>query len=113
LAKKAVALAPKQYWPLSTLGTALYRTGDWNGAVEALQKSNRIKESGSSYSFLAMAHWQLGDKEKAGQCFRKAVEWMDKNKPDPLDADEESWRRSRAEAADLLGIKDEPPGKQD
>jgi uncharacterized protein HemY len=111
LAKKAVELAPKRCEPLGTLGVALYRTGDWNGAVDALQKSNQTKEHGSSYIFLAMAHWQLGDKEQAGQCFHKAVKWMEKNKPDP--ADDESWRRDRAEAAALLGIKDEPPGKQD
>jgi uncharacterized protein HemY len=96
---------------LSTLGTALYRTGDWQGAIEALQKSNQIKEHGSTFFFLAMAHWQLGDKEQAGPYFRKGVEWMHKNKLKPKD--EEGLRRERAEAAALLGITDEPTGKKD
>jgi serine/threonine protein kinase/predicted Zn-dependent protease len=111
MARKAVQLAPDRPEPWDTLGAALYRNGEWRAAVEALQKANQILENGNSYIFLAMAHWQLGDREQAGQCFRKAVEWMGKNKPNP--ADEESLRRDRAEAAALLGIKDEPPGKQD
>jgi predicted Zn-dependent protease len=108
MARKAVELEPRRYEPWINLGKALYRGGDWNGAVEALQKSSEIKESGNAPFFLAMAHWQLGDKEKARQYFRKAVEWVDENEPK-----DEDLRRHRAEAAGLLGVKDESPGKQD
>jgi hypothetical protein len=47
-----------------------------------------------------MAHWQLGEKDKAGQCYDMAVEWMDKNNPK-----NEQLARFRAEAEELLGMK--------
>jgi tetratricopeptide (TPR) repeat protein len=108
MAKRAVQFAPDRFEPWSTLGLALYRNGEWQGVIEALQKANQIEENGEHFFFLAMAHWQLGDKEKADQYFHKAVAWMDKN--DPKDED---LRRHRTEAASLLGIKDEPQGKKD
>ena len=51
--------------------------------------------------FLAMAHWQLGEKDKAREWFDKAVKWMDKGKKDDAEL-----KRFRAEAAELLGAKD-------
>jgi serine/threonine protein kinase/Flp pilus assembly protein TadD len=107
LAKKAVELAPYNSAPWSILGVARYRTGEWQGAIEAFEKSNQIAGRRGGF-FLAMAYWQLGNTEKAGQCFYQAVEGMDENKP----KDEDS-RRNRAEAAALLEIKDEPAGKKD
>jgi hypothetical protein len=53
------------------------------------------------FFFLAMAHWQLGEKDEARKYYDKAVAWMDKNKPD-----DEELRRFRAEAAALLGVPD-------
>jgi hypothetical protein len=47
-----------------------------------------------------MAHWQLGDKEKARTRFDQAVQWMEKNQPN-----NEELRRFRAEAAELLNIE--------
>ena len=52
-----------------------------------------------------MAQWQLGEKEKASTWYDQAIAWMDKNNPQ-----NEELRRFRAEAAALLGIKDEPVG---
>jgi tetratricopeptide (TPR) repeat protein len=65
----------------NTLGVARYRAGDWKGAVEALTKSVELRQGGDSFDFffLAMAHWRLGDKEKARQWRDRATEWMDKN----------------------------------
>ncbi len=58
--------------------------------------------------FLAMAHWQRGDQEKARRWYEKAAEWMDKNKPE-----NEELTRFRAEAAELLGVTETPPeGKE-
>jgi hypothetical protein len=45
-----------------------------------------------------MAHWQLGEKDKAGEWYDKAIEWMEKNHPTG-----EQLRRFRAEASQLLG----------
>jgi serine/threonine protein kinase/tetratricopeptide (TPR) repeat protein len=108
LAKKAAQLVPNRFEPWGNLGLALYRNGEWKGAIEALQKSNQIKEHGDQFFLLAMAHWQLGDKEKASQYFHQAVTWMDKN--DPKDED---LRRHRAEAAALLGVKEPPTQGKD
>jgi hypothetical protein len=53
-----------------------------------------------NWFFLAMAHWQLGHKEEARKWYDRAVEWMQKNKPN-----DEALHRFRAEAAMLLGMK--------
>jgi tetratricopeptide (TPR) repeat protein len=102
-AKKAVELAPKQgaYW--NTLGVAHYRGGDWKAAVETLQKSMELRQGGDSFDwfFLAMAHWQLGEKDKAREWYDRAVQWMDKNQPS-----NEELHRFRTEAAELLGLNE-------
>jgi serine/threonine protein kinase/tetratricopeptide (TPR) repeat protein len=103
LAKRAVDLAPKNGTFWNTLGAAQYRAGDWKAAIAALDKSMELRKGGDSFDwfFLAMARWQLGDKEKARTWFDKAVQWMDKNQPK-----NEELSHFRAEAAELLGIKD-------
>ena len=50
--------------------------------------------------FLGMAQWQLGAKDEARVSYLRAVEWMDKNKPQ-----DEELRRFRTEAQELLGFK--------
>ena len=55
--------------------------------------------------FLAMSHWQLGQKDKAREWYDRAAQWMDKNQPT-----DEELRRFRAEAAELLELKEK---KQD
>ena len=103
LAEKAVKLSPKDGTFLSTLGVAQYRAGEWQAAIEALEKSMELREGGdaSDWFFLAMAHWQLGHKDEARKWYDKAVEWMDKNQPK-----NEELLRFRAEAAELLGISE-------
>jgi tetratricopeptide (TPR) repeat protein len=108
LAKKATRLAPDRN-NQNTLGVALYRAGEWKEAVEALEKNTKQgvvvsgREVASDFFFLAMTHWQLGDKEKAREWYQKAIQWMDK---DALR--DEELRRFRAEAEDLLCIKETP-----
>src|SRR5262249_1007892 len=102
LAREAVEEAPHLGGAWNTLGVVLYRAGDWQGCTEALHQSMKLTDSGNSYDFffLAMARWQLGEKDEARQWYDKAVEWMDKNKPG-----DEELARFRAEAAQLLGIE--------
>ena len=108
LAKKAVTRAPQKgnFW--NTLGVASYRAAQWKDAVAALEKSIELRSEGDSFDwfFLAMAHWQLGEGEKASQYFDRAVQWMEKNKPQ--DEEHEQLRRFRAEAATLLGVQQKP-----
>jgi tetratricopeptide (TPR) repeat protein len=128
LARKAVELAPEEraYW--YTLGVAQYRKGEWKAAIEALTKSIVLRNGGDGLSgggittppldltrsmvlrnggdgfnwfFLAMAHWQLGDKPQARSRYDKAVAWMEKYQPK-----DEELIRFRAEAAALMGVNE-------
>jgi len=104
LAKKAVELAPTAATNQNTFGVARFRIGDWRGAIESLTKSEELapgKHVGFNAFFLAMAHWQLGDKTRARFWYEKAVSWMEKNQPQ-----DEELTRFRAEAAALLGVNE-------
>jgi tetratricopeptide (TPR) repeat protein len=103
LAKKAVELEPKNGAYLNTLGVACYRTGDWNGAITALEKSMELGQGGDSsdWFFLAMAHWHLGEKDAARESYDRAVTWMEKHAPR-----NEELIGFRAEAAELLGVNE-------
>jgi serine/threonine protein kinase/tetratricopeptide (TPR) repeat protein len=102
-AKKGVELAPNARFSWNALGFVYYRAGKWDDAVAALEKAMELSQGGDGYDwfFLSMAHWQLGDKEKARKWYDKAAQWMDKNRPG-----DEDLRPFRTEAAELLGIKD-------
>ncbi len=98
---RATELAPEQADCWNTLGVAHYRAGNWQAALDALQKS--IKVSGQADSsdmfFVALAHWQLGEVEEAQRWYNKAVaQLVDDPSPD------EELLRFRAEAQDILGI---------
>jgi serine/threonine protein kinase/Tfp pilus assembly protein PilF len=108
LAGQAVEKAPQAGEYGTTLGVARYRAGDWKAAVAALDKSAGRSQGGSAvdHLFLAMAHRQLGDPDKARQCYDQAVRWMEKNK-EALEKDRprgEELRRFRSEAEEVLGL---------
>ena len=105
LAKKAVELWPHDGRFLNTLGVACYRTATarrpsprWRSRWSS---SGADTESFNTF-FLAMAHWQLGEKEEARDWYDRAVAWMDKNDP------QYELKRFRAEAEALLGLGDLP-----
>ncbi len=82
LALEAVGFAPQRAAFWNTLGIARYRAGDWNEAIEALHRSEKLDDKGNFFSFnaffLAIAHHAAGDSEKANQWLKKAVEWTDR-----------------------------------
>jgi WD40 repeat protein/Tfp pilus assembly protein PilF len=102
LAKNAVAMRREDGTIWKTLGAAHYRAGNWKEAVAALEKSMELRQGGNSYDwfFLAMAHWQLGERKTPRDWYDKAVKWMDQNQPK-----NEELRLFRAEAAGLLKIE--------
>jgi len=110
LATRATELAAENggYW--NTLGTASYRAGDWSGSVAALRRSMTLRGGGGAHDFffLAMAHWQLGNKDEAADWYERAVAWMEANLPD-----DEELRRFRAEAEETLGIAPALPVRED
>src|SRR5262249_47346195 len=104
-ARKAVELAPQQAPTWQGLGMAHYRLGGWKARVEGPEESRALQQNPKAGHpaqgfFLAMARWQLGQKDEARKWFDRAVRWMDQQ--DPRD---EELRRFRAEAVELLGIK--------
>ena len=103
-ARRAVELE-RSRWAWQALGWAHYRTGDWKASIEALKKSCALDDpkggDAAQWFFLAMAHWRLGEKDKGREWYDRAVQWMDKNQPK-----EELLRRFRAEASELLELKD-------
>ncbi len=103
LALKAVELSPKNAFYWQTLGVAQYRVADWGAAIAALEKVKELGSPGDNLEWfpLAMAHWQLGEKEEARKWYDQAVTWMDKNAPK-----NEEFKRFRKEAAELLGVND-------
>jgi tetratricopeptide (TPR) repeat protein len=99
LAKKAVELQPQERIYLIVLGAAQYRAGDWKAAKATLEKSTALGQGGDAFAwfFLAMAHWQLDQKEDARRWCGQAVEWMERNNKHNSDL-----RRFRAEAEELM-----------
>jgi tetratricopeptide (TPR) repeat protein len=102
LAKKCVERQPQNSSYRTTLGVAHYRAGDWKAADEVLTKAARMSERDFGYNwfFLAMAQWQLGDRERARQSYAAAADWMRRYQPWKYEL-----RRFRAEAEALLGIE--------
>jgi serine/threonine protein kinase len=93
--------APGGHW--NTLGVAHYRAGHWKESIEALNHSMTLSKGAAESAdtfFLAMAHWRLGEREKARQLYDRAVQWMNKNAPS-----DDELRHFREEAAELLGAQ--------
>jgi tetratricopeptide (TPR) repeat protein len=100
LAGEAVEFKPREGDYFKTLGVALFRAERWQDAIETLETADRLgggKDFGCNALFLAMAHWQLDNKEQARAWYDRAVEWVEKNP-----SDHEELRRFRTEAAGLM-----------
>ncbi len=102
-AHKAVEQEPdaSEHW--NTLGVAYYRVGQWRRAVDALTKAEQLKPDenfGYNAFFLAMAHWQLGEKEAAREFYERAERWItSSNSPS---ADLREIEQFRIEANELF-----------
>jgi tetratricopeptide (TPR) repeat protein/serine/threonine protein kinase len=110
LARKATELVPmdenveNNVW--NTLGAALYRAGNWKAAIAATEQAMKLRKRGDAFDWLvlAMARWQLGDKEQARKRYQQAVESMEKV-PIKRVRRREELHLLWDEAAALLGIK--------
>jgi serine/threonine protein kinase/tetratricopeptide (TPR) repeat protein len=100
LANQAVEQAPDNgaYW--NTLGLAYYRSGDWNAAHEALEKSRALHGGDSlDYFFLAMTDWRRGEKDQARQWYARGVADLSVDA-----AANEEVREFQAETEAVLGL---------
>ncbi len=74
LASRAVSVSPSWAY-LDTLGVAQYRAGNWLAAIETLEKAIRAEGNKiSNWCFLAMAHGQLGNQDRARRYFDQVLE---------------------------------------
>jgi tetratricopeptide (TPR) repeat protein/serine/threonine protein kinase len=109
LAKKAVALAPKNGECRNTLGVAHYRAGDAKAAVVALLEARKLPLGGGAVAslFLALAYQTLGERAEARRAYDQAVAWIENNRQ-ALEKDRpqaEELRRFCREAETALGLK--------
>jgi serine/threonine protein kinase/uncharacterized protein HemY len=102
LGRQAVALAPRGAECWRTLGFVCYRAGDWQGTVTALRKAMSLRSGGDGWEwfFLAMAYWQLGDREQARAWYERGRRWTQ----DARGKEGSRIGRFQAEAAALLGL---------
>ena len=99
LAQKVVTARPESANYRNTLGVAYYRSGDDRAAVAELERAMSLQAGGTplDWFFLAMAHWRLGDRDKARNFFDRSVKWMARRK-----SNDDELRRIRAEAQAML-----------
>lgn len=100
LARRCVEQLPTTAAYLNTLGVAQYRVGEWQAAIETLQKAEAALpdvDFGYNALVIAMAHWQLGRHDEARNWLQQAVDWQEKKK----NTDKE-LRRFRTEAEGLM-----------
>jgi serine/threonine protein kinase len=112
LARRAIELNPGDDLCKQSLAWALYRTGDWKGSIQIIQT---LKGQHSDF-IVAMAKWQLGEREEARAIFDRTSEFLkgyEKHCEERLKKGTYVFppapqlRRLEAEAAELLGVTQE------
>jgi WD40 repeat protein len=77
-AEHACRLAPDRQEYRLGLGAALYRAGRYQEAIETLKGADRLDQSSpAALAFLAMAHHQLGQREKARAALARLRQSLD------------------------------------
>jgi serine/threonine protein kinase/tetratricopeptide (TPR) repeat protein len=122
LSKEAVAVAPESSMVWQFLGWIQYRLGNWTASIKALEKSCKLQAGrpgdGGQWIVMALAHGRLGNdmnlpapeqaahQAEARSRYDAAVKSLDQWSlgTDPW---AQSIRNFRAEAADLLGVKEQ------
>ena len=89
----------------NTLGVCYYRMGKWKEALELLQSSVKNADVIQNWLFLAMTHWQLGEKAEARTYMTKSILWKQKGR---LDAE---VKRFLAEAETLMATAEDESSK--
>ena len=119
LAEKVVELEPTcgNHW--TARGIARYRERQWQEARTAFEKSLQLGTGSWSgerrwadavdWFFLAMCNGQLGQKDRARQCFEKGAAWMEMNPDMGIGRHVEDLIGIQTEAAELLKITDKKP----
>ncbi|MBC8406875.1 MAG: tetratricopeptide repeat protein [Planctomycetes bacterium] len=79
LSVSAVEMEPENHWYLNTLGVALYRNGQYEKALQVLQRCQEMNavsdnryDDASDTLFLAMTHYRLGHLDRAQEMLKAA-----------------------------------------
>lgn len=76
--ERAVALRPKDGYIVDSLGWALYRTGDFEGAVEKLERAVELKPTDATINdHLGDAYWRVGRRNEARFQWNRALRTAD------------------------------------
>jgi tetratricopeptide (TPR) repeat protein len=104
LARTAVQLNPNHAPCWNMLSAAAYRAGDWKASLDARQeKLHRSPVAAQDRLFLAMTHWQLGDKTEASKWYEEAIAEIGQE-----ETTNTLLNDLRQEAEQLLGITTSP-----
>jgi tetratricopeptide (TPR) repeat protein len=81
LAKHVLPARAGHYWRY--LALAQYRSGDWQDAADSIRQAMDLRQGGDALDWLllAMAEWQLGQKEEALERYTQAQEAIEASKP--------------------------------
>jgi serine/threonine protein kinase/tetratricopeptide (TPR) repeat protein len=106
LARRALALAPGETGYRLSLGIACYRAADYPGCVSVLEKEalSRDPAAVSSRFYLAMARWQLGDRDGARRDYDQTLRALA-----ALPWRSQDLNAIRAEAEELLETRPSAP----
>ena len=90
---------------LTVLGWAQYREQDYSACIKSLEDAVAPRKAPpggepSQWLVLAMAHWQLGNKDRARELYDHSLTWFSQHQPT-----DELIRSLQAEAERLLGRK--------
>jgi tetratricopeptide (TPR) repeat protein len=98
LATRALEERPKRKKLWTTFALARYRTGDFAGALEALERSTELGDAdGFEWFTRAMAAWRLGKRDAAREAIERGARWADELEPHDADL-----RRLRVEAESVV-----------
>jgi uncharacterized protein HemY len=109
LADTGLAEAPQRAALHRMRGIALYRLGQYQAAIDALEKSTSLLPGAdiADALFLAMAHGQLGHQAEAREWLASGVEWIamhERKRPSVYDFLATARGEILAEAKDVLRV---------
>jgi tetratricopeptide (TPR) repeat protein len=118
VSKKAVEVAPRSALAWQYLGWVQYRAGNWKASIEALETSCKLQNPGDCEQWIVMslAQWKLANEkdlpeEERARHKAEARRWYDQaakqiDSGGATGSLGEAIRAFRAEAAELLGVKE-------
>jgi tetratricopeptide (TPR) repeat protein len=72
--QKALAMDPDNAAIIDSMGWVLYRLGDYNAALDYLERAYRLEDDPEIAAHLVDVHWALGDRETALELLRTTLE---------------------------------------